>query len=65
MSNARRSRTTRPLRAWAGDSLWRQFIVWLIRSAVSLAVLAIALVIILLVLVPNMIDGLMRQFGTP
>ncbi len=49
----------------AGDSPWRQFVAWLIRSALSLAVLAIALAIILLILVPNMIDGLTTQFGSP
>ena len=62
MTNARRSRTPGPLRAWAGDSLWRQFAVWIIRSAVSLIVLAIGLAIIMVFLVPNMIDGLTRIF---
>ena len=60
MTNARRSRTRAPLRAWAGDSLPRKFLVWLLRSAVSLAVLAIGLAIIWFVLMPNMIDGLTR-----
>jgi hypothetical protein len=60
MTNARRSRTPGPLRAWAGDSLSRKFLVWLLRSAVSLAVLAIGLAIIWFVLTPMMIDGVTR-----
>ena len=63
MRNVRRSRTTGPLRAWAGDSLWRQFVVWLVRNVVSLAVLVAVLAIILLVLMPNMIDGLTKVFS--
>jgi hypothetical protein len=62
MTNARRSRTPGPLHAWAGDSLPRRFLVWLLRSAVSLAVLAIGLAIVWFVLTPNMIDGLTKIF---
>lgn len=62
MPNTRRSRATGPFRAWAGDSLWRQFAVWLTRGAVSLAVLAIGFAIIWFVLTPVMIDGLTRVF---
>ena len=63
MTKARRSRTTGPLRAWAGDSLWRQFLVWLLRGAVSLVVLATVFAIVWFVLTPNMIDGLVDVFG--
>ena len=63
MTNARRSRTRVPLRAWAGDSLSRKFLVWLLRTAVSLAVLAIGLAIVWFVLTPNMIDGLTKVFA--
>ena len=63
MTNPRRSRTRGPLRAWAGDSLSRKFLVWLLRSAVSLAALAIGLAIIWFVLMPNMIDGLTKVFA--
>ena len=63
MTKGRRSRTPGPLRAWAGDSLSRKFLVWLLRSAMSLAVLAIGLAIIWFVLMPNMIDGLTKVFA--
>lgn len=63
MSRARRSRTNGPLRSWAGDSRWRQFLVWLLRGAVSLAVLAITFAIVWFVLTPNMIDGLLDVLG--
>jgi len=63
MSNARRSRNIGLLRSWAGDSRRRQFVAWLIRSALSLLVVAVGLAIIMLILVPNMIDSLVNQFG--
>jgi predicted anti-sigma-YlaC factor YlaD len=63
MTKARRSRSIGPLRTWAGDSRRRQFASWLIRSALSLLVLAIGLGIIMLILVPNMIDGLVKIFS--
>lgn len=63
MSKARRSRTTGPLRAWAGDSLWRQFVAWLLRSALYLVLVAVVFGIIWFVLTPNMIDGLLNVFG--
>ena len=63
MTKGRRSRTPAPLRAWAGDSLSRKFLVWLLRSAVSLGVLAIGLAIIWFVLMPNMIGGLTKVFA--
>lgn len=62
MTNARRSRTRGPLRAWAGDSLWRQFLVWLLRGVVSVVMLAIVFVIIWFVLTPNMISGIVNTF---
>ena len=63
MTNARRSRTSGPLRAWAGDSLPRKLLVWLLRSAASLAVLAIGLAIVWFILTPNMSDGLTKVFA--
>lgn len=63
MTKARRSRSIGPLCPWAGDSRWRQFAAWLIRSALSLLVLAIGLAIIMLILVPNMIDGVVKMFS--
>lgn len=63
MSNARRLRRTGPLRVWAGDSLWRQFLVWLLRLAVSAAVLAITFAIIWFVLTPTMISGIVNTFA--
>ena len=62
MSKTRGSRTAGPFRAWAGDSLWRQFLVWVLRSVVSVAMLAIIFVIVWFVLTPNMIDGLVKVF---
>jgi hypothetical protein len=63
MTNARRSRTRGRLRGWAGDSLWRQFLVWLLRNVVSLLVLGIGLAIVWFILMPNMIDGLTKVFA--
>lgn len=63
MSNARRSRNIGPLRAWAGDSLWLQFLVWLLRSVASLLVLGIGIAIIWFILAPNMIDALVKIFS--
>lgn len=60
MSRIRRSRTAGPFRAWAGDSLWRQFLVWLLRTVVSAAVLAITFAIIWFVLTPNMINSMVN-----
>lgn len=62
MTKVRRSRVTRPLRAWAGDSPSRQFLVWLLRGVASLAVLAIAIAISWYILTPWMIDGVTDQF---
>lgn len=63
MTNARRPRTRARLRAWAGDSLWRQFLVWLLRSGISLLALVMGLAIIWFILMPNMIDGLTKVFS--
>jgi hypothetical protein len=63
MTKVPRPRTTGPLRAWAGDSLGRRFLVWMLRSAVSLGVLAVGLAIIWFILTPNMIDGLTKIFS--
>ena len=63
MTNARRSRAPGPLRAWAGDSSSRKFLVWLLRSVLSLLVLGIGLAIIWFILLPNMIDGLTKVFA--
>ena len=57
MRNARRSRTPDPLRVWAGDSLWRRFIVWLSGNLVLLAIAAAAFAVIWFVLMPMMIEG--------
>jgi hypothetical protein len=62
MTKARRSRSTGPLRAWAGDSLWRQFLAWMARTAVYLVLVAIVFGIIWFVLTPNMIDGIVNAF---
>jgi hypothetical protein len=57
MPNPRRSRNRGLLRAWAGDSLWRQFVAWLARSALLLALGALLFAIIWFVLMPWMIEG--------
>lgn len=57
MRNARRSRPRGPLSAWAGDSLWRRFVVWLAGNLVLLAIAAAAFAVIWFVLMPMMIDG--------
>ena len=61
MSYARRSRPSGPLRRWAGDSLWRRFVVWLVVNTVALLVLIAGVLVILNVLVPNMIHGIVSQ----
>ena len=62
MTKVRRSGTAGPLRTWAGDSVWRQFLVWLLRGAVSIAVLAVGFAIIWFILTPWMIDGITNVF---
>lgn len=57
MRNARRSGPVGPLRAWAGDSLWRRFVVWLARNLLLIAISAAVFAVIWLVLLPLMIDG--------
>ncbi len=60
MSYARHSRPNGPLTRWAGDSAWRRFAVWLLRNAIALLVLLVGVLVILNVLVPNMINGVIR-----
>lgn len=62
MSNPSRSRSRGFLSTWAGDSLVRRFVAWLVQSAILLAALAVIFAIIWLVLMPLMIDGLTKVF---
>jgi hypothetical protein len=57
MRKAPRSRARGPLRAWAGDSLWRRFVAWLAGTFLLLAIAAATFAVIWFVLMPMMIDG--------
>lgn len=63
MSNPSRSRSRGLLSTWAGDSLLRRFVAWLVQSAILLVLLAIAFAIIWFVLTPLMVDGITRVFA--
>jgi hypothetical protein len=62
MSHPSRSRSRGFLSSWAGESLGRRFVAWLVQSAILLAVAAIGFAIIWFVFMPWMIDGLTRVF---
>ena len=61
MTNVRRSRPTGPLRSWAGDSPPRQLVAWLIRSAIVLAAVLVAYLVITNVLAPALANGIVSQ----
>ena len=43
--------------------MWRQFLAWLLRSALYLVLVAVVFGVIWFLLTPNMIDGLLNVFG--
>jgi len=61
----RRSAHTLPLGEWAGDSRWRQFVAWLVRTAVLATVIVAALALIWLVALPWVINGYRQIIAGP
>jgi len=55
----------RPLAEWAGDSPWRRFVAWLVRTAVLAAAIAFALALVWLVALPWIVNGYREVVGGP